>query len=62
MIVGGRNPMPLDVSQLLQRQAVRRDLQHRMGGRTKPQPCVALSRFPGSGAAALGLDLAKRLG
>jgi len=54
--------MPLDVPHLLQRQALRRDLQRRMGGETRPRPCIALSRFPGSGAAALGLDVAKRLG
>jgi cytidylate kinase len=32
-----------------------------MAGREAPRACIALSRFPGSGAAALGIDVARRL-
>lgn len=54
--------MPLDVQQLLQRQAVRRDLRRRAEDQPGRRPCVALSRFPGSAAATLGSDVASRLG
>jgi cytidylate kinase len=54
--------MPLDISKLLQRQALRQDLQVRVGSLPRHEPCIALSRLPGSAAATLGLDLSKRLG
>lgn len=54
--------MPLDVTQLLQRQAVQREMQRRLGTHAVGLPCIALSRFPGSGAAALGQEVAKELG
>ena len=54
--------MPLTTQQLLQRQAVRRELRERAAGRPEPRPCVALSRFPGSAAATLGRDVAAALG
>lgn len=54
--------MPLDVTQLLQRQAVHRELQRRLGRHAIGLPCVALSRLPGSGAATLGQDVARELG
>jgi cytidylate kinase len=54
--------MSLTVQQLLQRQALRWDLARRAsGGRPAPRPCIALSRFPSSGGATLGLDVAKAL-
>jgi cytidylate kinase len=54
--------MSLTVQQLLQRQALRRDLwQRASGGRPAPRPCIALSRLPSSGGATLGLDVAKAL-
>jgi cytidylate kinase len=54
--------MPLTVQQLIQRQIVQRDLWKRTAGGRGPQPCVAFSRLPGSGAADLGHDVADRLG
>lgn len=54
--------MPLTVQQLLQRNVLRRDLWRRAGGVPTPTPCIALSRFPGTAAATLGMDLAHRLG
>jgi cytidylate kinase len=54
--------MPLTVQQLIQRQIVQRDLWKHAGGGPGPQPCIALSRSPGSGAADLGHDVADRLG
>ncbi len=54
--------MPLNIHQLLQRQAVRRDLRRRAEAGPERRPCIALSRFPGSGAATLGRDVAACLG
>lgn len=57
--------MSLTVEQLLQRQALRWDLWRRAsaagGRRPVPRPCIALSRLPGSGAATVGLAVAKQL-
>lgn len=54
--------MPLTAQQLLQRQAMRRELRERAAERQGPRPCIALSRFPGSGGARLGHDVAETLG
>ncbi|MCC6642460.1 MAG: cytidylate kinase-like family protein [Deltaproteobacteria bacterium] len=54
--------MPLTTQQLLQRQAVRREIRRRAEGRPAPKPCIALSRFPGSNAGTLGHDVAAALG
>jgi len=53
--------MSQTIQQLIDRQMKRWEIEHRASGVRTPRPCIALSRFPGSGTAALGLAVAKRL-
>jgi len=53
--------MPRSIEELADRQMRRWSLTRRSSAQEAPRPCIALSRLPGAGAAALGQKLAERL-